>query len=358
MSARTNRCELCSCAEQTLLVAERSESRSHVQIAESHVSHVIDEREELEHALLINSLGADPWVLPHGESLYYTQTTGRDVRLWLGSNIHSLAHAQSIVLWEPHSHHGLPLRNLWAPELHHLNDAWYLYVAADDGRNSNHRMYVLESRSGPLGPYEFKGRLAVPGHDRWAIDGTVTTINGELFCAWSGWPGKRNGRQDLYLARMRDPVTLTGQISCISTPELPWEAWINEGPQFLHRGSEIFIVYSANRSWTDDYKLGLLRLEGRDPLNPLSWRKMPSPVFDSNHSLDEPIYAPGHCSFFTDSLGKCWLLYHVAKRRGAGWHREVRAQQWSWNSSGEPHFGRPLPLKRQLCACRCDKGFT
>lgn len=298
------------------------------------------------HSVLIHPDGADPWIAPHDGFIYYTHTTGTDVRIWMSDDLHAIKHTSPSPLWSPHEQDNLPLRNLWAPELHYVQGAWYLYVAADDGRNHNHRMYVLESLRGPMGPFHLKGKLRSPCHDRWAIDGTVTFIHGKLYYAWSGWPSSRNGRQNLYIALMENPWTLTEQVSCISQPEHPWESWINEGPQFLHRGNDTFIVYSANRSWTDDYKLGLLRLEGRDPLTPSSWIKAPYPVFDSANHEQESIHAPGHCSFFTDLHGEHWVLYHVAKAKGSGWEREVRAQKWIWDERGEPHFGRPLPLRR------------
>ncbi len=297
-------------------------------------------------ALLIHPDGADPWIAPHGGVIYYTQTTGADVKLWISHDLYAIRHSVPSRLWCPYEQERLSLRNLWAPELHYLQGAWYLYVAADDGRNHNHRMYVLESYQSPMGPFTLRGKLALPHQDRWAIDGTVTFIDGGLYYAWSGWPSARNGRQNLYIARMENPWTLTTYVSCVSEPSYSWESWINEGPQFLHRGSDTFIVYSANKSWTDDYKLGLLRLEGRDPLNPSSWVKMAQPVFDSVVHKEEAIHAPGHCSFFTDANGENWVLYHVAKAKGSGWRREVRAQKWIWNDRGEPYFGQPLPLDR------------
>lgn len=297
-----------------------------------------------QHALLIHPDGADPWVAPHEGLIYYTHTTGTDVKLWSSQELHGIRHTSPSSLWVPQQHDGLPLRNIWAPELHYLDGAWYLYVAADDGRNHNHRMYVLESLRGPSGPFQLKGRLRPPHQDRWAIDGTVTFIGGQLYYAWSGWPSSRNGRQYIYIGKMENPWTLTRHVGCISEPTHPWESWINEGPQFLHRGKDTFIVYSANKSWTDEYRLGLLRLEGCNPLRASSWIKVPHPVFDSVTYEHEAIHAPGHCSFFTDKHGQHWLIYHVAKGKGSGWEREVRAQKWCWNEQGEPCFGRPLPL--------------
>jgi len=61
-------------------------------------------------------------------------------------------------------------KNVWAPELHLLNGKWYIYYAADDGQNANHRMWALESQtSDPQGPYIEHGCLETDG---WAIDGT------------------------------------------------------------------------------------------------------------------------------------------------------------------------------------------
>jgi GH43 family beta-xylosidase len=36
-------------------------------------------------------------------------------------------------------------KELWAPELHFIKGKWYMYFAADDGNNNNHRIYVLEN---------------------------------------------------------------------------------------------------------------------------------------------------------------------------------------------------------------------
>ena len=71
-------------------------------------------------------------------------------------------------------------KEVWAPELHSINGRWYIYFAASDGENKNHRAWVLESRgSNPFGPYSLHGPLYT-GDDpnlsvqnRWAIDLTV-----------------------------------------------------------------------------------------------------------------------------------------------------------------------------------------
>src|ERR1051325_5982823 len=130
---------------------------------------------------------------------------------------------------------------VWAPELHWINDRWFIYYAADDGDNDNHRMWVLESESSdPQGNYRCRGVLDTQG---WAIDGTVLqTDNRQLFFIWSGWPGARNGQQNLYISAMRDPVTLNRTRVLLSAPDQPWERKampICEGPQVLRRNGMI-----------------------------------------------------------------------------------------------------------------------
>ena len=68
----------------------------------------------------------------------------------------------------------------------------------------------------PRGQYRCRGRLETGG---WAIDGTVMTLDdGRKYFIWSGWPGKRNGRQNIYIAPMQDPVTIAGPRALIASP--------------------------------------------------------------------------------------------------------------------------------------------
>lgn len=308
-------------------------------------------RPSTSHALRIAARGADPWVVRHQGVWYYTHTSpgGSQIEIFMGGSLDDLGQTKPTVLFTPNRDAAAARKNMWAPEFHQLNGRWYVYFAADNGRNANHRMFVLESKDGIRGPYNFLGPVTAPGHDRWAIDGTVLTLNGSHYFIWSGWPGKKNCLQNLYIARMKSPRELIGEPVCISTPDHPWEAWINEGPTVLVRDNRVFVVYSAERSWTDSYCLGLLSLPpGEDPLNPRAWRKSPEPVFQSVTTGPAPVYAPGHCCFVNDPEEDVdWIVYHVAVEKGSGWKRETRAQRFSWGADGLPNFGSPLSLQDQ-----------
>src|ERR1700712_5095579 len=104
--------------------------------------------------------GADPWVISYKGVYYYMNTTGVNLTIWATADITDLRHARSKVVWVPPAS-GAYSREIWAPELHRFDGRWYLYFAADDGRNENHRIYVLENASeDPLqGTWTMKGKV-------------------------------------------------------------------------------------------------------------------------------------------------------------------------------------------------------
>ncbi len=282
--------------------------------------------------------GADPWYYADGGRYYYCYSVGNGVGVKEAASPELLAAAEGRTVYTaPES--GPYSRDYWAPELHHIGSAWYIYVAADDGANENHRMYVLRGED-PLGPFTMVGKLTDPS-DRWAIDGTVLLSGGRLYFIWSGWEGDTDGEQRLYIAPMEGPAHISGERVCISKPDHKWEKRgmsINEGPEILKEGSRTFLVYSASGSWTDDYCLGMLELTGSDPLDPVSWAKCPLPVF----SKTEGAYGPGHCSFVSSPDGATeYIVYHANAVSGTGWSgRSVRMQPYR-TVCGVPVFGRP-----------------
>ncbi|MCB1126391.1 MAG: glycoside hydrolase family 43 protein [Verrucomicrobiae bacterium] len=288
--------------------------------------------------------GADPWVIRHGDAYYLCQSRGdRGIFVNRFTRLRDIGTGEGKRIWRPPPDTAYS-RELWAPELHHLRGRWWVYVAADDGDNANHRMYVLEGPAeDPQAEFTFKGRIAAPS-DRWAIDGTVIEMpDGRLYFVWSGWGGEVNVAQHLYIAPMSDPWTISGERVRISSPELAWERngrpLINEGPQALWKGGRLFLIYSASGSWTDDYCLGQLTWSGGDPLDPASWVKKPTPVF----SKTRDVFGPGHCSFVKSRDGlEDWIIYHSARSSGAGWNRRINLQRFGWHADGSPDFGQPI----------------
>jgi len=297
--------------------------------------------------------GADPWVCRHEDGFYYaTVTTGRDVTILRARTLSGLGGGERKVAWRP-TGSGPASDNIWAPELHRFDGKWYVYFAADDGENANHRMYALENASvDPFqGKFVLKGKVADPGSDRWAIDGTAFRHGGRLYFLWSGWEGTDDVHQGLYIAPMANPWTLAGARVEISRPTLDWETRggppaVNEGPQVLIKGGAVSVVFSAGASWTDHYCLGLLQARaGGDLLDPATWSKRPEPVFAGGNG----VVGPGHGSFTRSPDGReDWIVYHAARRPGSGWNRHLRIQPFGWLADGTPHFGQPAHPDRPI----------
>jgi len=287
--------------------------------------------------------GADPWVILHDGTYFFCQKRFSGIQVNRCRRLQDLGKDNWKLVWAPESGQSYS-KELWAPELHFIRGQWWIYVAADDGDNFHHRMYVLEgSTNDPQTPFKLKGKIAAPT-DRWAIDGTVLQMPGDkLYFIWSGWNGTNNVAQNLYIAPMSNPWTISGERVLISKPELEWELHgtplINEGPEVLWNGNKLFLIYSASGSWGDDYCLGQLTWAGGDPLNANSWIKKQTAVF----SRTQDVFGPGHCSFVKSQDGKeDWIVYHSARKSGSGWERRVNIQRFDWNADGSPNFGTPI----------------
>ena len=287
--------------------------------------------------------GADPWVIRWQTNYYFCQSHADGVWVNRAARLEDIGVDHWRCVWRPSAGTGR-LKQVWAPELHFLQGRWFIYVAADDGDNANHRMYVLEGTTGdPQGPFKLKGKIAAAA-DRWAIDGTVLEMpGGKLYFIWAGWPGSNDGVQNLYLAPMSNPWTISGDAVCISQPVQKWEQrdypHINEGPETLWHNGKLFIIYSASAFWDDHYCLGQLTWTGGEVLDPQSWVKQPAPVF----ARSAEVSGPGHCSFVQSPDGRQdWLIYHAHIVPGKP-ERDVRIQRFTWNPDGSPHFGNPVP---------------
>lgn len=297
---------------------------------------------------------ADPWAVLADGSYFYIYSAWDCIAIKRANTLGELYNSESKVVWKAPDN-GEYSKEVWAPELHYLKGVWYIYFCADDGNNANHRMYVLEggtNKDNPLAaPFNFKGNIG-DSSDKWAIDGTVLQKkDGSLYMVWSGWEGHRDGKQNLYIAAMSNPWTISGERILISEPSEPWERVampINEGPAVLMHEDKIFIVYSASGSWTEDYCLGMLTNTDGEVLNPASWKKSASPIFEK--SVEKKVYGVGHCSFIKSSDAKeDWIIYHGMERQDSGWKgRSARAQKFSWNKDGTPDFGVPVSVEMEL----------
>ncbi|WP_433832346.1 FG-GAP-like repeat-containing protein [Actinoplanes sp. CA-015351] len=246
--------------------------------------------------------GADPGVIRVGNTYHAVQSGGDGLYLRSAPSVAALSDAPPRRIWTNPG-----LAELWAPQLVAIGGRYYIYFSA--GAGAAHRMYVISSTS-PVSGYGSHQKLNLPD-DRWAIDGTASTFDNQLWFVWSGWEGTTDIEQNLYLTRMSNPTTATGQRFRISQPRESWERvvgnpFVNEAPEVIvDPNGQLHIVYSANGSWSDQYCLGDLRLrKGGDPAYVWDWYKSNGCVFGSNAATmmsgfraTRDVDGPGHHSF-------------------------------------------------------------
>lgn len=298
--------------------------------------------------------GADPWVVRKDSTYYYIRSSNN--RIWISSapTLTGVLTATATPVWTAPDT-GWNRGNVWAPELHFIDGRWYIYYAAGKPGSpfTSQRAGVLQSvDANATGAYVDRGMLYTGDSagtgtgNRWAIDLTVGQINGRLYAVWSGWtqnaPTDKTPQQ-LYIAPMQNPWTIASNRVLLSAPDASWERGpeldLEEGPEFLQHDGNVFIVYSTRDSWLKEYALGQLRLRSAsaDPLDAASWVKS-GPVFAGS----DDVYGVGHASFTTSPDGsQDWIVYHSKRTPAPGWDRDIRAQPFTWASTGAPVFGAP-----------------
>lgn len=260
-----------------------------------------------------SSKSRDPYVILYNNFYYYCFSRDDKIYLMMSDNFESLSCSKEIVVYSNKE----GLKNLWAPELHVIDDTCYIYVAADDGNNENHRMYVLcNNSSNPLDMYKNYGIIG--DSSKWAIDGTILKYKNDLYFIWSGCEESISYKQELFISKMKSPLELDGEKVLISSPQYEWETmggdtktlpYVNEGPAvFFNDNEEIFIFYSASGCWSQYYSIGVLELVRENLLLRSSWKKYDKPLL----CLDNGLIGPGHCTFVDvkDSIDEKYIIFH------------------------------------------------
>lgn len=316
----------------------------------------------------------DPWIVKDNGYYYLCKASGNGINVSRSDKLSVISATKSV--WKCPVDNGnikpWNVTNVWAPELHCVDGRWYIYYTA--GRpHSETNSYGLQ-RSGvlraktddPMGEWEDLGLLytgdeyksdLVPtaANTTWAIDLGVFRLNKQLYAVWSGSP-TGSSEQRLYIAKMSNPYTISSNRTMISSADKYWElvssgTKINEGPAFLKNKekNKFFVVYSANGSWTKNYRLGYIMLSDtlKDPTDRANWTKSSTAAFtriDETANVDG-VNGVGHCSFTkSPDDTEDWIVYHVKNRNDNTWEsgRSAFIQKFTWKEDGTPNFGTPV----------------
>lgn len=303
--------------------------------------------------------GADPWMVKHNDDYIYCFSYNNSVVLSKSKKMSKQGVTKNI--WHTPST-GWNKNCLWAPEIHFIQGRWYVYYAAGESGPPfiHQRTGVLRSKTEDVfSDYEDMGVLYTgdkpqdPASNIWAIDMTMLEHKGKLYAIWSGWTRQESTdatAQHLYISEMENPYTMKGKRVLLSSPVETWERGgplnLNEGPEILKNGDNVFVIYSCRESWLVEYRQGMLQLINPDGdlLDPVNWKKT-GPVFQGN----DKVYGVGHCSFVkSPDNTEDWIIYHSKKSTEPGWDRNVRMQPFTWKADGTPDFGKAIPAGQKI----------
>ncbi|RQW64941.1 glycoside hydrolase family 43 protein [Vibrio viridaestus] len=296
---------------------------------------------------------ADPHIYKHTDGFYYFTASVPEydrIEIRKASSIEELNIAEKVVAWrKPDT--GPYSDLIWAPEIHYLFGAWYIYFAAAPCREIKdglfqHRMYAISTQSDDPteGQWEFCGQIETD-MDTFCLDATTFAHLNKQYYVWAQKDPEVAGNSNLYIAEMLSPTRLKLPGVCISKPEFDWEVkgfMVNEGPYVMNRHGKVWITYSASAT-DENYCMGMLCADEDDNLlEKGSWSKSPEPVFCTNYDIG--VYGPGHSCFTTGCEGEDLLVYHARDYTEIEgdplWdpnrHTRIKAFEWI---DGWPTFG-------------------
>lgn len=298
---------------------------------------------------------ADPYVYRHIDGTYYftASVPAYDgIYLRKSDTLLGLKDAKEVEVWHKHDE-GIMSIHIWAPEIHYLDGAWYIYYAGGDKDDIwAIRPYVLRCTDpDPVtGKWEELGKMNRAPEDefsfeQFSLDATVFENKGEYFYIWAEKTGVGKQISNLYIAQMESPYQLKTVQVLLTTPDYDWERhgfWVNEGPAVLKKDGKIFITFSASDTGVN-YCIGMLSAdENSDLLDPKSWEKERYPVLQSDWDLG--IYGPGHNSFTKDENGEDVMVFHARTETEIvgdplyNPNRHAFLCRVKWDEKGKPMF--------------------
>ena len=329
----------------------------------------------------IRYYGADPWILYHNGSYYYTATGGDTLMLYKAPNIGDLSTAAGAVIYDPEdgkewSH------NMWSPEIHYFSEeqvgaeyaGWYCFVTSDDGQDWNYSSltgYVIKCLDGDdlMGRWgnPITGEVNVPepivfrdtkNPEKFSWIGGMSTleVNGENYIIFVNEYNRDtvDFYQALQIAKYENPWTIIGEPAEICVPTYDWEKV--GGGDGIHPytvecitgvygdDGSVFVSYAGSAYWTSAYAIGCMEYLGGDPMDINNWKKSPEPIF----SKSKEVNGCAHACYVTDTDGNKWAMYHAYITGSSQTGRYAFLEPYSVSKEGGLVIGngtkQPAPL--------------
>ena len=240
---------------------------------------------------------------------------------------------------------------LWAPELHFVDGKWYIYTSCQmSDENQMKHVIVLEAKTdSPFDGFKFCAHI---NRDVFAIDPSFykDQESGKMYICCS--EVVKGIGQVLTIQQMKNAYEPVGERVILAKAELSWEfvppytgeRSIVEGGYFVKSpNGRLFIFYSANGCWSDDYMVGLLEYKGGNVVSADSWEKFPEPIVKKS----DRVFGPGHATFFySPDKTELWICHHCVEKSNPSVEpikRPCHCQRVYFDETGFPHVGELVP---------------
>ena len=264
---------------------------------------------------------ADPFVYKAEDGTYYFTASVPEynkIVLRCADSIDELQTASEKDIWYQHSS-GIMSKNIWAPEIHKIDGAWYIYYAAGEIDDIwKIRPYVLKCLGKDPMKDEWMELGQMQGADAFSfqdfsLDVTVFSHKEKWYAIWAEKVSVGKKISNLCIAEMEEPHKLKSSQVLLTTPSYDWERvdfWVNEGPAVLKHDGRLFVTFSASATG-ECYCVGLISIdEEAEILDPYAWKKERYPVLKTD--VDKGMYGPGHNCFVKDEEGlNDVMIYHA-----------------------------------------------
>lgn len=289
----------------------------------------------------------DACVLPDASTgtYYIVASAFRGVRAYTSKDLVTWEGPHMIFRTPENFWPGVDLRGIWAPELHHYREKYYLFLTFDTATplsGEQWRNWLPRVKRGsqilvadsPLGPYRaFENGPTLPA-DLMTLDGTLWVEDGVPYMVYCHeWVQIVNGT--IEMIRLKDDLSATtGEPTRLFFGnDAPWSkrsdqygCWVTDGP-FLYRSKsgKLFMIWSSGTA--TGYAVGVAISDSGKLAGP--WRQQA-----------EPLYAKdgGHGMIFKRFDGQLMLVLHSP-------NKEVeRARFFELEDTGETlRIVRPFP---------------
>ncbi len=302
---------------------------------------------------------ADPRIALVDGMYYYMYTSASTLSMYKAANIADLAYSVGELIFDANKASaalGGRVHCIWPSKLEYFPaeafgeeyEGWYLFFStfsreldglpdnATDG--DSRRSYVLKCTTNDLqGDWvnPITGEKGIPekfvsdteywvNNIHWCAGETALRYNGEYYTLWIEQRDRNteNFRQVMYLSKMKNPWTVTGEVLELVAPEYDWEKggygyaenekkWypaVIEGiTPIVSDSGDLFVLYACSGYWTTEYKLGQMKYLGGNLLDKSSWEKSPVSVFRKNAEVNG-VGGPSICT--TPDGRDRYMMYH------------------------------------------------